>query len=771
MLRKVFTILKKVTTPLFFGVVLGYSAFYLVGYAQKNEFTLAPYIASDGVQVSANVNQANASEDGQFFYKPLVSPETQITVIGKTVFADLDTMTLSLYQDGKVVRDVPIKSKGKPGSFWETPTGEYRVLSKEVNHYSTIGDVWMPYSISFFGNFFIHGWPYYPSGVRVAEGFSGGCIRLTTEDAKIVYEFIEKDTPIIVAGDHNPTAGDRGYVALRHQNPPHLSAGAFMAADLDNHYTFIEKNRDEVRSIASITKLMTAAISLEAINQEHEAYIGEKDLDIYGDSGGLEKEETFLVKNLLAPLLLSSSNDAAYALAHQLGTGRFVELMNQKAQALGLSHTHYTDPSGLEMTNVSTAEELLYFMKYLRDVRMPILDMSARRSSRLTTNKTAHTWYNFNWKSNDSEFIGGKVGYIAAAGRTMVALFRVPMSEFTSRDIGIVVLGSQDQEHDVREILKFIRSSFVYGSTIKKGEPEGSPFVIHNGNYGTEEEFQMLFLGDSMFDRGIRTVVEGQGGDDYLYPFKKIQSIISEPALTFANLEGPISDKGTNHGSIYSFRMDPGVTKALYDSGIDVVSIANNHMGDYGREALEDAMRRLRRAGIAYTGAGWNKSEAGTPTIIERNGQRIGFLGFSDAGPNWIAAGDALSGIAIADPDEVSNAVGQAKGKVDILIVSFHFGDEYQTKSNARQQALAHAAIDAGAKIVIGTHPHVAQEVEEYKGGVIAYSLGNFIFDQAFSKDTKESIILKLSMKGKNIAQIEKIPISFNETYQPQVMQ
>ncbi len=769
MSSKIFSIIKKVTTPLFLGVVLGYSAFYLVGLASQNEFA-SLYIAPNDTERPLIANTLTSEDGGQFFYKPLASSEAQIPATGKTIYADLDTMTLTLYQDGKVVGELPIKSKGRPGSFWETPTGEYRALTKEENHFSSIGEVWMPYSIGFFGNFFIHGWPYYSSGKQVPEGFSGGCIRLKTTDAKIVYDFTEKNTPIIVVGDYTTEVGERGYIPLRHKNPPHLSAEAFMAVDLDNHYTFLEKNRQEARPIASITKLMTAAISLEAINQEREVYIEKNDLDIYGDSGGFEKDETFTVKNLLAPLLLSSSNDAAYALAHQLGTGRFVELMNQKAQALGLSRTRYTDPSGLEMTNVSTPEELLSFLKYLRDVREPILDMSARRSVRLSTNKTTHTWFNYNWKSNDPEFIGGKIGYIEAAGRTMVALFRVPMSEFITRDIGIAVLGSQDQERDIKEILKFVRSSFVYGSTIKKDTLIASPFIINNGNFASDEEFQMLFLGDIMMDRGIRKIIEARGGDDYTYPFKNIQNVLPEPALTFANLEGPISDKGTNHGSIYSFRMDPAVTKALYDVGIDVVSIANNHMGDWGREALEDTLRRLRRAGIMYSGAGWNKTEAYAPTIVKRQGQRIGFLSFSDVGPKWVAAGDALSGIAIATLEDVKSAVLQAKDKVDILIVSFHFGEEYQTKSNARQQLLAHSAIDAGARIVIGHHPHVAQEVEEYNGGVIAYSLGNFIFDQAFSKDTKESIILKLSMKGKNINQIEKIPVSFNEAYQPQVV-
>jgi poly-gamma-glutamate synthesis protein (capsule biosynthesis protein) len=753
--------------PIGLGALIGYSAFFIVQFAGNAEFSVAPFVAADVTGAAPTHDSSATAPDEGFYYKPLLDPQAQILKEGKVVYADLDTMLLTLWRDGKAEREMPIKSKGKPGSFWETPTGEYRVLTREETHFSSIGDVWMPYSIGFFGNFFIHGWPYYPSGKQVAEGFSGGCIRLATTDAKVVFDFVDAGTPIIVAGDHNPQASERGYIALRHTAPPHLSAKAFLAGDLDSHYTFLEKNRSDVRSIASITKLMTAAVSLEAINQDTQAEIDKVDLDIHGETGSLALGEKFSAKQLLAPLLLASSNDAAYALARMIGTGRFVELMNQKAAALGLANTRYTDPSGLEMTNVSTAEELLSLLKYLRDVRSPILEMTARRSSRLTTNKSTHTWFNFNWKSNDPEFIGGKIGYIEAAGKTMVALFRVPVSEFTTRDIGIVVLGSQDQERDEKEILAWIKENFVYGSVAGGTTPSGSPFVITNGAYGPDEKYDMLFVGDIMMDRGIEQIIAGEGKGDMLYPFQNVRDMLAKPTITFANLEGPISNVGSNHGSVFSFRMDPATTKALYDVGVDIVSVANNHMGDYGREALEDTFRRLRRAGIAYTGAGWNHAEAVTPTILERNGQRIGFLGFSDVGPNWIEARDALSGVAIAGTQEVTDAVRQAQSLVDILIVSFHFGDEYETKSNNIQKELAHAAIDAGAKVVIGTHPHVAQEVEEYHGGVIAYSLGNFIFDQAFSKDTKNALALKLYMKGKTIERTESIPITFNEHYQP----
>ena len=197
-------------------------------------------------------------------------------------------------------------------------------------------------------------------------------------------------------------------------------------------------------------------------------------------------------------------------------------------------------------------------------------------------------------------------------------------------------------------------------------------------------------------------------------------------------------------------------------------------MGDWGRDAFEDTMRRLQRAGIAYAGGGWNEKESLEPTTFEVRGKRIGFLAFSDVGPQWMQSKEALSGIAAiptgrAGKTYVEKAVFQATKNVDILIVSFHFGEEYEQAPNARQRELGRLAIDAGARVVIGHHPHVVENIEEYGGGVIAYSLGNFIFDQNFSPETMEGLMLKVEFEEDRIAAVIPIPIRMNEYYQPEV--
>jgi poly-gamma-glutamate capsule biosynthesis protein CapA/YwtB (metallophosphatase superfamily) len=197
------------------------------------------------------------------------------------------------------------------------------------------------------------------------------------------------------------------------------------------------------------------------------------------------------------------------------------------------------------------------------------------------------------------------------------------------------------------------------------------------------------------------------------------------------------------------------------------LSVANNHVGDWGRLAYTDTLSHLKENEILYTGGGNNQTEAETPTIIEKYGMKIGFLGFSDKGPTNMEAGIDTAGVLLASNPRFDEIVKQASAKVDYLVVSFHFGEEYQTKHNARQEYLAHRAVDNGAKLVIGSHPHIVQDTEVYKQSYIAYSLGNFIFDQGFSAGTMQGMLLnvKLSIDG-NIT-VRKDIVKLNSAFQP----
>lgn len=274
-------------------------------------------------------------------------------------------------------------------------------------------------------------------------------------------------------------------------------------------------------------------------------------------------------------------------------------------------------------------------------------------------------------------------------------------------------------------------------------------------------------VGDIMLTRGVKTSVDKNFGGNYNKLFENLSELKTADIL-FGNLEGDISDIGNNVGSKYSFRMDPKVLPVLKDAGFDIVSFANNHVGDWNISAFKDTLSRLEEVGILKTGAGQNKEDAINPTLIEKNGTVFGFLGFSDVGPNWIAAKENTAGILLASDPNLGEIIKNAKAECDVLIVSFHWGEEYKLVHNKRQENLAHTAIDNGADMIIGGHPHVMEDIEEYKGKTIVYSLGNFIFDQYFSEETMRGMVFTATYDGKNLINTEQKIITLNSKYQPE---
>ena len=287
------------------------------------------------------------------------------------------------------------------------------------------------------------------------------------------------------------------------------------------------------------------------------------------------------------------------------------------------------------------------------------------------------------------------------------------------------------------------------------------PQIVENKNT------TLFFVGDMMFTRGVKSSVEKNFGSDYNKLFENLPELKNADIL-FGNLEGGVSDIGNNVGGKYSFRVDPNILPVLKTAGFDILSFANNHVGDWNISAFKDTLTRLKEIGILKTGAGMNKIDAETPIIIEKNGTKFGFLGFSDVGPDWMKAKVDTAGILLASDPNLGEIIQNAKTKCDVLIVSFHWGEEYKLIHNKRQENLAHTAIDNGADLIIGHHPHVMEDMGEYKGKIIVYSLGNFIFDQHFSKDTMRGMLFSATFDGKNLVKTEQKIITLNKNYQPE---
>lgn len=270
-----------------------------------------------------------------------------------------------------------------------------------------------------------------------------------------------------------------------------------------------------------------------------------------------------------------------------------------------------------------------------------------------------------------------------------------------------------------------------------------------------------------MLDRGVKSSVVNNFDGSYIRLFDYVKETLSEADILFGNLEGPISDKGNNVGSKYSFRMSPEAFPALKETGFDVLSFANNHVGDWNVSAFTDTLDRASSTEIIITGAGKTKSKASEVEIIEKNGTKFGFLAFSDVGPAWMKAGETSPGILLLSDPSLATIISEAKIKSDVLIVSIHWGDEYK-EFNSRQQEYAHKIIDSGADLIIGHHPHVIQGTEKYKDGLIFYSLGNFIFDQKFSEKTMEAGVVEIVYEGKTPIKTTFYTWKLNSFFQPE---
>jgi poly-gamma-glutamate capsule biosynthesis protein CapA/YwtB (metallophosphatase superfamily) len=254
------------------------------------------------------------------------------------------------------------------------------------------------------------------------------------------------------------------------------------------------------------------------------------------------------------------------------------------------------------------------------------------------------------------------------------------------------------------------------------------------------------------------------------HPFLEIASTTRSADIAFANLETTVSDRGRKIGSEFSFRSDPRTVEGLQYAGFDVVSVANNHIWDYADDAFMDTQRYLRDAGIAYAGGGANYEEAHAPAILAAKGVRVAYLAYTNLLSKFFTRPtSAPASAAYDDWGRVVQDIKNAKSKADIVVVSYHWGVEYQTHHNAEQEDIAKKTIDAGADLVIGGHPHVQQEIVPYKNGWIAYSMGNFVFDQYFQPEVMESRIFEVDFTGKTITGAKMIPVRITTGSQPEI--
>lgn len=283
-----------------------------------------------------------------------------------------------------------------------------------------------------------------------------------------------------------------------------------------------------------------------------------------------------------------------------------------------------------------------------------------------------------------------------------------------------------------------------------------------------ETEISLIAVGDIMLSRSVEAVMIKK--KDFKFPFYSLSNFLNSADITFGNLETSIIAGRPILTNEFSFRTDPKSIQGLTLAGFDILSLANNHTPNFGRAGLEKTFSVLNDAKIKYVGAGLNNNQAGAPVILEKSGIKIGFLAYtynSNIPKNYFA-GPKEPGVNPANIEKMKKDMANLKNQVDFIVVSIHDGTEYQFIANKSQVNFAKAAIDAGANLIIGHHPHVVQNFEKYKDGYIFYSLGNFVFDQLWSLPTQQGLALKLKISKRKINSIEFFPIKINKSFQPE---
>src|SRR3989338_7795401 len=284
----------------------------------------------------------------------------------------------------------------------------------------------------------------------------------------------------------------------------------------------------------------------------------------------------------------------------------------------------------------------------------------------------------------------------------------------------------------------------------------------------TGEDVSLVAVGDISYSRGVERIVKKQ--KDINYPFLKIRDYLKNADIVFGNLETPITKGREISDFEMVFRSNPGTEQALKEAGFSVLSLANNHTPNFGEQGLSDTVSYLDSSGIKHVGAGINEQEAAKPAYIETKGIKLAFLGYNDTDvvPASYEASEARAGTAFMRLEKMSKVVRKTKQETNFVIVSMHSGTEYAAKPNNSQINFAHSAIDAGADLVIGHHPHVVQTMEKYKGKLIFYSLGNFVFDQPQRQATKEGLVIKVYFAKNGISKVALLPVVMKVLAQPE---
>lgn len=299
----------------------------------------------------------------------------------------------------------------------------------------------------------------------------------------------------------------------------------------------------------------------------------------------------------------------------------------------------------------------------------------------------------------------------------------------------------------------FLDGREVQSANVVPHDTTGSPLV-------------MDFVGDVMIGRNIRIEGDQKGYERY---FKNVKPYWDRADLVFANLECPILkgpeseyEKAEKNVQLFLYGDYAGVD-AMLDAGVNMVGCANNHAFDYGPRPITELIAHFRERNVTFSGIGNRKEEAASYVVEEINGIKVAFVALTRVYGPYAFATDMHAGVNTTAYHEYNRVVAEASLESDLQVVYIHFGEENGISADLTQKNLARGLVDAGADLVIGSHPHVVQEMEFYKNSVIFYSLGNFVFDQGDSYNC-DSMMVEFRLNKEGDGEMEIVPVRIEST-------
>ncbi len=393
----------------------------------------------------------------------ILPPKLEYPTEGKAIIADLTEMKIRLLDNGNTTAEYPILAKGKENSRYETPVGTYELTYKEKSHKVSVKDIYMPFSMHFFGNFFIHGKPIYGNGKELFDGPSGGCIRLSNDVAEKVYEFSEKGTAVFITEDNGESDADFVYKFSKSEKNDfasldNITATSYVVSDLKTGTVLLQKNIDQKYPTYSINKLMAVVVADESFRDDREIII---DPGINGSSTTnttVKPMDHMTVTEILYPIIFENDDLATYSMATNIGSKYYTNLMNEKADSIGMTGTNFEDPAGLDEKSFSTARDLFNLSRYIY-FKHPYISKLTIKEGFSIKNNSDHKEYSWINKLDDAPE-NAKLFYKSEKDGITGSITVLPMNILGEERLVSIVLLDSKSTKEISSIIDIVKNSY-----------------------------------------------------------------------------------------------------------------------------------------------------------------------------------------------------------------------------------------------------------------------------------------------------------------------